>query len=171
MADEDVWPDNTPDPEVPPKDNLKELREAAKRGTEAAAKVTELERKLAFAEAGIDTKSKLGQLVVKGYDGELTAEAIQAFYAEASGAPPEPTTEPDLTAEADAARTRNALANGAVVPSTESTPDPYDQSRVALKAAMDRGLGRDDARADAFRVLREAAEKGDPRVMSGTNHP
>lgn len=53
----------------------KELR-AIKAEAEAAKK------ELAFAKAGIDLSSKMAQYFVKGYEGELTAESIQAAAAE-----------------------------------------------------------------------------------------
>jgi len=41
-------------------------------------------RKLAFVEAGVDTTSKASSYFVKGYDGEMTSEAIRAAAVEAN---------------------------------------------------------------------------------------
>lgn len=173
MADEDLWPDNSPEAqaEQQPTDNLKDLREAADRGRKASNELTGAKRELAFVKAGVDTDSKQGQLLMKTFEGDLTPEAIKSYQAEVFGGGEPVTTEPDHTADAAAATARNAMASGAEVPSTESTPDPYQTAAAALNAGMAKGKGRDDARADAFAVIRQAAERGDPKVMAGTNRP
>lgn len=53
---------------------LKELKPLADAGKEAAT----LRRELAFRDAGIDPKQPGASYFMKGYDGELTAEAILA---------------------------------------------------------------------------------------------
>lgn len=80
-----------------------ELRLARKRIKELEAleaeaqRAKDLERRLAFMEAGINPSDAKAKYFVKGYEGELTAEAIRA-EAEAAGliAPPPP----DPTAQA-----------------------------------------------------------------------
>ena len=60
----------------------RELEDRAKAGDEAVARLAQLERELSFRDAGVDPRSKQGQYFIKGYDGELTVEAIQAEAAE-----------------------------------------------------------------------------------------
>lgn len=75
-------------------DDLKNLRRIASEHEEAKQKIESYERERTFAQAGLDlTDPKMGYFV-KGYDGELTPEAIKA-KAEADGfftqpAPPQP---------------------------------------------------------------------------------
>lgn len=57
----------------------KELREANKRLAESS----ELQKKVAFMEAGIPLDSPMSKYFIKGYDGELTAEAIRQAAEEA----------------------------------------------------------------------------------------
>lgn len=63
---------------------IPELREAAERGKEARQEAEQLRRENAFLKAGIDPESPRAKYFVKGYDGELTAEAIKS-EAEAAG--------------------------------------------------------------------------------------
>jgi ribosomal protein L12E/L44/L45/RPP1/RPP2 len=58
--------------------NIPELREAADRGKEATKKAEQLERENAFLKAGIDTEDPRMSYFVKGYQGELTKDAILA---------------------------------------------------------------------------------------------
>ncbi len=60
------------------RDDLRALREKARSADEATAKLAELERKVLFSEAGIDLSTKSAQYFSKGYEGELTVEAIKA---------------------------------------------------------------------------------------------
>lgn len=64
------------------KELARQLKEFRSKG-EAAARVPDLERKLAFYEAGINPDDPAAKWLVKGYDGELTKEAIAAAAAEA----------------------------------------------------------------------------------------
>lgn len=60
------------------RDDLRQLREKARLADDATAKLATLERKVLFSEAGIDMSSKSAQYFEKGYDGEMTADAIKA---------------------------------------------------------------------------------------------
>ena len=57
-----------------------QLRKSEARNKELEAKLleaTEAQRKLAFVEAGVDINSPASRYFVKGYDGEMTADAIR----------------------------------------------------------------------------------------------
>lgn len=57
-----------------------QLRNLEARNKELEAKLseaTEAQRKLAFVEAGVDISSPASRYFVKGYDGEMTADAIR----------------------------------------------------------------------------------------------
>lgn len=64
--------------------DLRNLRKKAKDYDELAAKVALYERNETFRAAGIDPNDPKAKYFVKGYDGELSAEAIKA-EAEAAG--------------------------------------------------------------------------------------
>jgi hypothetical protein len=59
-------------------EGIKQLRARAEKAAELERKVAEFERRDAFRDAGIDLSDKRNQYFVKGYDGELSAEAIKA---------------------------------------------------------------------------------------------
>ena len=57
-----------------------QLRKSEARNKELEAKLleaTEAQRKLAFVEAGVDINAPASRYFVKGYDGEMTADAIR----------------------------------------------------------------------------------------------
>lgn len=58
--------------------DLRELRKKAKQADELAKKVAQYERDNAFRDAGINPTDPKAKYFVKGYDGELTADAIKA---------------------------------------------------------------------------------------------
>ena len=60
----------------------RELEDRAKAGDEAVAELAQLRRELSFRDAGVDPNSKQGQYFMRGYDGEMTADAIRAEAAE-----------------------------------------------------------------------------------------
>ena len=60
----------------------RELEDRAKAGDEAVAQLAQLQRELSFRDAGVDPNSKQGQYFMRGYDGEMTADAIRAEAAE-----------------------------------------------------------------------------------------
>lgn len=68
---------------IPQKD-LKALRERGRRADEAEARATAAERELAFAKARIDPSVPGYTYFLKGYDGELTPEAIKQAAIEAN---------------------------------------------------------------------------------------
>jgi len=60
----------------------RELEDRAKAGDEAVAELAQLRRELSFRDAGVDPASKQGQYFIRGYDGEMTVDAIRAEAAE-----------------------------------------------------------------------------------------
>ena len=64
--------------------SIKELRDAADRGKKASQELDSMKREMAFLKAGVDTDTKVGQLLYKAYDGELDTESIQAEWSELS---------------------------------------------------------------------------------------
>lgn len=64
---------------------LKAAQKQAKEYAEAAARAEKAERRLAFAEAGINLSDKRAALFIKGYDGELEPEKVKAAWTEYFG--------------------------------------------------------------------------------------
>ena len=60
----------------------RELEARASAGDEAVAELAQLRRELSFRDAGVDPSSKQGQYFMRGYDGEMTVDAIRAEAAE-----------------------------------------------------------------------------------------
>lgn len=60
----------------------RDLEARATAGDEAVAELAQLRRELSFRDAGVDPASKQGQYFMRGYDGEMTVDAIRAEAAE-----------------------------------------------------------------------------------------
>ena len=56
----------------------RELEAKAARATELEAQVEQMQRKEVFRDAGLDPSNKMTEYFMKGYEGELSVDAIQA---------------------------------------------------------------------------------------------
>ena len=150
--------------------SIKELRDAADRGKKATQELDAMKREMAFLKAGVDTDTKVGQLLYKAYDGELVTESIQAEWAElspgAAAPPPEPET--DDATDTQVAQQRQELA-GSAIPPENQTESPYDVGHREFKEMMDAGRPKEDSAARFIHTVLEAAggANPDPRVISG----
>jgi hypothetical protein len=103
---------------------LKAAREEAETAKQAAeARAEAAERQLAFAQAGVPLSDPRSKYFVKGYEGELTAEAIQAEAATFGlTAAPANTITPT---EQQALTTIGQAADGAAVPGAQDYAAEY----------------------------------------------
>lgn len=136
MSDYD---DDLPDDEAEQQNGPRQLRDALKRAqeqhAEMLAKAEAAERRAVFAEAGLtDLTPAQRTLLNKGYEGDMTPEAIRTFAQEAGFlAPPPPTDEVD-----DSAQTQRRIASAAGT----AAPVPNDEAKVReLEAAAAQGQG------------------------------
>ena len=56
----------------------RELEAKAKRADELEAQIQQMQRKEVFRDAGLDPSNKMTEYFMKGYEGELSVQAIQA---------------------------------------------------------------------------------------------
>ena len=159
--------------------DIKALRDAYEENKtlkEQASQADLLARENAFLKAGVDVSTKAGELMMEGYDGELTADAIKAFAAEVGfGQAPsteatqvtqvtQPADTPTSPGEAEAHSTASTLEQGATPPSRGDTVDP----RVAaIQAGQELLKTREESEAMgfAFNQLVSAGIRGDQRVI------
>lgn len=151
-------------------DHITRLRD----GYEAAqARVEELEtekadadkiaRENVFLRAGVDLDSELGKLMFDGYKGDLNADAVKA-YAETVGAG-RPAT-PGATAEQLAEqREREGLTGDIPPPIVEESPDPWEAGYKEFNKRVAKGATRENAAAEVFDRVIDAAARGDERVL------
>ena len=148
------------------RDSIKDLRRAADESRKLKAEAELARRELAFLKAGVDTDSKLGKLLLKTYDGELTLEAIRAEAQDlgigGSGSTVTEVVEEEF--ERNQSRERFNLANESGISSTESA-HPNQIARQAFDAAMRNGDPREVAAGAAFAEIFKAAQRGDERVF------
>jgi len=83
----------------PVRARMKQLEKEAKELRKQVAEFAVTQRELAFAKAGIDPASPQAKYFVKGYDGDLSPEAIRAAAEEAQLITPQPVqADPDKAA-------------------------------------------------------------------------
>lgn len=133
--------DNYTDTEVdsddiePTGDNgdIKSLRRAANGKKKLEEELAQIRRELAFTKAGINPDDPKMRYFVRGYDGELTAEAVRAAAIDA-GFLSQQTSDPGLAQVAQSQDRVMSAAAGAIV------EDASEQAALArLEAAMDEG--------------------------------
>lgn len=159
--------------------DAKAQRALARKGEKFDGAVAErdaAQRELAFLKAGVNPDSAVGKLFVKGYDGELTKEAITAAAADipdlivTAEAPAEqteqltPEQEAAAKAEAEQTQQRQQLASGNTNAGTAPPRDPRELMVEAVDNARKAGRSEDRALAEGFRELVNAAANGDERV-------
>jgi hypothetical protein len=80
FTDDDLGDGNPPEPQSQSsqfRQKIRNLEKKAEAGEAATKKVADLERKLAFAEAGIDLSDPKMKYFVAGYQGDMETEKIQ----------------------------------------------------------------------------------------------
>jgi len=113
----------------PVRARMRELEDRNK-ALEAQAKEAEAaKRELAFVKAGVDPDSAAAKWFVKGYDGEITAEAIRAAAEEASLIPSQ---KKEVVAEEQA---WNRVAQASRAGETSDAPVDYSQRINAAKSS------------------------------------
>jgi len=113
----------------PVRARMRELEDRNK-ALEAQAKEAEAaKRELAFVKAGVDPDAAGAKWFVKGYDGEITAEAIRAAAEEASLIPSQ---KKEVVAEEQA---WNRVAQASRAGETSDAPVDYSQRINAAKSS------------------------------------
>ena len=127
----------------PVRARMRELEQQVK-AFEAKAKEAEAaQRELAFVKAGVDPDSAAAKYFVKGYDGELTPEAIRAAAEEASLIPSQ---KKEVAAEQQA---WNRVAQASRAGETSDAPVDYVQRFNNAKSAEEVMALMAQARAEA----------------------
>lgn len=83
MSDNYIEEDFDQDLDNEEQESASDLRKAARRGAKAQRELEMLRKELAFYKAGISMDDPKMKYFVKGYDGEMTAEAIREAALEA----------------------------------------------------------------------------------------
>lgn len=155
------------------------LREYAKR-MEARAKAAEsqlaassvAQRKVAFAEAGLDIKNPTVAFAAQHYDGELSAEKITEFaqgigITAGAATPPPAETEtgtPPATAS-DPGQLRSELAGDPTPPGVTPPADPMQAAWDERQTILQRGGTIDEAAVPIFGTMIAEARKGNPQFV------
>lgn len=126
----------------PLRSRMRELESEIKSLRQQAAEAEQAKRELAFVKAGIDPSDTAAKYFVKGYDGELTMDAIKAAAVEARLLTP---TQPQAgPSEQDAWNRTNQMAAGAG--SVSQVPD--------LEARLNAAQSEEEV----LQILREAQQ-------------
>lgn len=116
--------------------DIKSLRRAANSKKKLEQELAELRRELAFAKAGIDPSNPKMRYFVKGYDGEMSAEAVRAAAMEAGFLQSQQQApDPQVSASVAAAQDRVVQAAAGAI-----SQDNSEQAALArLQQAMEEG--------------------------------
>lgn len=144
-------------------DHIKKLRAEAEQAKALQKELEAKERQIAFLQAGVDTNSKLGQMLMKTYEGEMSTDAIRAeaieiglFAADDSGA--DEVVSEDEVQYQDA---RNKLAAGATARFEPASVSATDAAFIQYNDARREGLSTADAQDLAFASFISAGARGD----------
>jgi hypothetical protein len=156
-------------------DHIKKLRSDAEKGRKLESLVAEKDRQIAFLQAGVDTTSKLGQMLMKSYEGELTAEAIKTEAEEIgmfNSVPAEVVEEnPAPTqAQVEYQMAREGLSGGNTAMTEEPAPrSAVDKAFNEWNESRKNGLSNADAQDLAFASFISSAAQGDQTAMFNEN--
>ena len=147
MSDNYIEEDFDQDLDNEDQESASDLRKAARRGAKAQKELEMLRKELAFYKAGISIDDPKMRYFVKGYDGEMTAEAIRAAALEAgfiASQQPEQVDEGVQQQVFSAQQRVMAASAGAMVP---------DNSEAAALSMMEQAMeeGGIDAMLDVAR--------------------
>ena len=148
--------------ETETQEDVSELRKAAELGRSATREADLAKRELAFVKAGINTDTKPAQALLKSYDGELSAEAIQAEAREWSllDAAEEP-AQADYSAEAEQQQLRDQINTGEPAPDTAPQVSAVEQAFKEFAADREGGKSQTDATNQVIGKIIKAAAMGD----------
>lgn len=140
VTDDDTYDDEDDLPDDPPKKPnwRRKLEQDAAAGREAQEKAAKLERELAFAKAGIDPADPKMSYFVKGYDGEMTADAVKKAATEAGfiGQAAAPPAEPTAAEVAALDRVSQASAGAGTAQAADPVKGLYDADREGGREAV-----------------------------------
>jgi hypothetical protein len=100
----------------PVRQRMKQLEKENRETKKLLAELQNQAKELAFVKAGLDMNSPMAKYFIKGYDGELSPEAIREAAMEAQLITPEPAVNED---DRNAWRETNRIASG-----SEVSPEP-----------------------------------------------
>lgn len=133
-------------------DDLRAKARKASKADDAVAEATEARKELAFVKAGIDTDSKIGKLMLRSYDGEMTVEAITTEAVEL-GIMSLPATDPETTSAEQASTDERAVLAAGAPADTAPVPNAEAQALKAGFAALSGGASEEAALGIAFAEL------------------
>lgn len=175
--DDDLDPEDDPKPEPQQvrmsRKDIRRLEKKAKEGDKSAARVAELEKRLAFQEAKVDLKSKAGAFFAAHYDGELDPEKIREAATDIGVPVGELEPEgPELNeGEEKSTKERQEASSGAQPDDGkgEQKPDPKQEALKAGQERIDAGKSEEDGLAAGIGALASAAVDGDKRATWDIN--
>ena len=130
-----------------------------------AAEAEAAKREIAFLRAGVDVDSKLGQMFVKSYDGDLDVDKVKSEWAEIA---PQPATEVVVVDPSEQRQTqeRVSLAADTEPPAQFAGKNPKRAGVEEFhRLQTEEGYGRDEASVQFFDKVLTAAVNGDERVL------
>jgi hypothetical protein len=117
------YDDDQPQESNPVRARMKQLEKETRELRKQVAEAQAAQKELAFVKAGLDLASPMAKYFVKGYDGELSPEAIRLAAEEAQLITPQPKVD---AADKQAWQESNKIAAGSVT----APPEPSWVKRI-----------------------------------------
>ena len=163
------------DPQEPDPGHLRQMyEESAARATAAEQELAQLRAESMFRNAGLDPANNLHSAVMRGYTGEMTAEAIGTYVSETLPPPPAP-PEPQAPRDDPAALQRMAEAARDSQVVNPANPDRTREIRAEMEKAYRKGdftnldrLSIELSRANGFQTKWDAPNAEEPSIPAGT---
>lgn len=144
-------------------DHIKQLRADAEKGRKLESMLADKEREIAFLQAGIKTDTKLGAMLMKTYEGELTPDAIKAEAAELGLV--EKTDDPvefgEDSPEVQLQQARESLSAGRTATTEVREVNAVDAAFAEWNDSRKEGMASGEAQDMAFASFIAAAARGD----------
>lgn len=154
--------------------DIKALREAAKAGKAALSEAEQLKRENAFLRAGVDVDSKIGSMLFKTYDGDLSdIDALRNEWSELQPHTQQQATTPPETAPTPAGfqdpagqQQHRETISGQGTPTGEApTETPHPLDRVFEQFHANPSIPLENRQEAAMAEMLGAYFGGDKRVM------
>lgn len=148
-------------------EHIKKLRAEAEQAKALQKQLEAKERQIAFLQAGVDTESKLGKMLMATYEGDMDPDAIRAEAAEiglvkVEGVVAEQNDSAVNESQSQFQNARDAFAGGDTAkfeaPQRSAADAAFDEWNNGRKS----GLSSADASDMAFASFIASAAKGDP---------
>lgn len=143
---------------------IRTLEQQARRAKDFETRATTAERRLAFVEAGVPTDKPIAQYFIRGYDGEVTAEAIKKAAIEAGIISETKAPDAEQSQQAQTPPEQQGTVQDQRSPEDIEAEKVQREALAAMQAATMGGVAPGEASMQS--QMEEALRKGGPEGLA-----